>query len=742
MRNYKIPVSLITGEYVTKSYSHTVLTMKDDSLERVVEQSTENYNVIQPIVCPSGVTDENITFEGSNALTAFDKMFPNINSLAYGPMSTYAREALLSGFKVTVLNMRLEDSTYANAYVAMDVRVGTKESEKLTVYVHLDPETSYYTISTSMDDFEQSMIPDVKEVKVPKYIIDFKPFTIEGVKMGYIGTKTSDRDTRITAYLKGLFADTISTSASATVAPEDKFHLPIIGLFYRGRGSYGNTFTLNFSDSPNLTEDKYPTHVVEVKNQDVVEHKFDFNLFDITKYKLNMSFADRARDTCKITFTSTNKVETFRAYSVERKEAMKITPMLDKIVAKMKATIIAGIQEQFVGFTESSESDLNFLLKDISEWRGVFIPPRKQTMETPLSYVDIFKEHKFTSPQPVEFSACPTVIPLTEGKDGILGDLVDQGDFDWKATVTLNGNEVKPWEQMLLDYFNGVTDRSIYDPAMVRDGIIFGEGYPVKVQQAIDELTHYKKDIFNYDKSRPDFAYIRTPDDTISTMEDVFTWQKSFLNDENMAIVPNIGRFRFTDPYTGCQVYYSGFFSYLGKNGQLYSYLKSGSKDPFASGAWSIVNKAAENSQELIPKDEFEYTSLKGVDISYFTMQSTGKFKLGEEVAYNPGFTSVMKNLGSIINRNRILNIAYLILRDNRIISTSTTALDDLRDAILTAIKPYMAHFQDNVTVTVGVSQHPEEEGKDIVLADVQIFGESFSSRNRLAVTTKKLEKN
>lgn len=748
MNKKEIPIPMLTGQYVTLPYSHTLHTEYDKSEKEITPRSTENYSVIQAGYMPLGITDEWIGFEGPKAADIFLEHCGKPNILAYGSPGSYAYQALLSGFRVFFLNTRLPDATYPNMYLAFDVTFakGSTDADKFKFYGWMEPGGSQYYFALDRNDLPSDAHEDdsgsnIKEFSIPKTIIQFKPYSVTGAGKGTLGGRTTKKNGfKVVEYLRSQVKDTITKSSDKKIVSTEEFHLPYIGLFYRGRGAYGNVYKCEFSLSPITMDGKYPLFDLSIVNQNTIEHKFDFSLFDYPMYQVNMGFGDRATEECKLNFTETNRPDKFRAYMLSRREALSIGPVLEKVESKIYETMVAEIQKQFVSFLpDSSTHDLKDLMAEIQEWKSVFPKPEKASPETYLSIFNPFTTHKFTTPQPVEIKETPNSIPLSGGEDGELGKILEEGEFNWESEATVSGvnNDApfKIWEYMLNEAYSASTDKSLLDTRMVRDGIIIADSYPESVQKTIQDLVRYREDDFNYDKSRPDICAVITPDEKISDMDDVFTWLRVFGQEKNMGAIPNIGRFRFADPGTGAQVYLSGYFSYFGRNGQLYNYLKSGTTDPFASGSWSIVTKAARNSEELIPSEGSEFEQLTAFDITYYTQQSNGLFKLGLDAAFNPKKITVAKNLGYIINYNRIKNITYNILMDNRIMDPTTVNLTALEDLINAKIAPYTRIFKGRVTTKVSLSEHPQEMGKYIVLACTDIYGDHFSTTNRSQVT-------
>ena len=190
-------------------------------------------------------------------------------------------------------------------------------------------------------------------------------------------------------------------------------------------------------------------------------------------------------------------------------------------------------------------------------------------------------------------------------------------------------------------------------------------------------------------------------------MNDAIAWAHDILGDfkeKNIGMHPVIGSWMFTDPTTGGSYRYSGFFEYLGESSSLASYLLSGTSNSFASGDYSKIFGGADDSQELIPRTSEQKTDLVKADVMYYRRRSDGRYALGEDLGYNPGMMSSLKNIGSCIHFNRILNEAQCFMIDNVISNTDRDSLDLLQKGIEKRIAPYTKHFNNRVVVEVKVS--------------------------------------
>ena len=131
MKNKRVPVATITGYINTFQHSNTVLTITDESERDIPVVNSDNYTVIQPIYSPKGVTNEWVKIEGTDIVNTYLELFGAPNTAKYGPMATYAYNAVLGRFNAAVINMRPEGSTYPNTYLAFNIEKAKDEKVKL-----------------------------------------------------------------------------------------------------------------------------------------------------------------------------------------------------------------------------------------------------------------------------------------------------------------------------------------------------------------------------------------------------------------------------------------------------------------------------------------------------------------------------------------------------------------------------------------------------------------------------------
>lgn len=746
MRNKRIPEAMITSPKNVFRHPNSVITITDNSETPIPVVNSDNYTVFQPIYSPKGVTGEVILIEGTDIVGTYVKLFGTPNKVKYGPMSTIAYNAALSGFSVGVINMPAPGSRYANVYLAFEMKKSMCDDgetpKEAKIFMTQNSETQEYHIAFTREEVEKWLdtrkdTDTINELVIQGYEIGFSANTVEDLEI------ETDYDEFLseTAYK-------INVTDNSDIDAESEIHIPLFAVAYRGASSYGNGFTLEIQDQLDLLNDKYPYFNAVIKDKGTTKYEFPFALFDIPKGTLNYSFADRGTETCQITMTSTNSIQEFRTYSIERKKANKLEAAMTKAVEKQKKYLVNKIKEKYPAFDETtSKSNIKTYFDSLDQLSSLFKRGEDsdaRTNETPFSYVNPFKSHiDDTYLLPVYHSA-PRVLQFSSGVTGELEKLIQDEDFDMSQTLNEEvwdeeksdfvSKPYKVWDRMLIEAYTGVTDDSIFDPSIVKDAILFGEEYSVDVQEAVDELCRYHTDVVNYEKSRVDWCYIRTPESKIKTITQVLNWADGFGNKEkkNINMHPICGSWRFLDETTGNQERFNAFFDFLGEDGIFFKYLKSATPRSFASGTYSVITKGATNSQLLVPRTSTERESLKDRDVMYFRRRSDGTYSLGDDSGYNIGFDSVLKSLGSNIQFNRIMNIAYLILRDNRIINPTSDELEILKRKIETAIAQPMKHFNDMVKISLGISSDPDEAAKKVVLCEITVTGHEYSRYNRL----------
>lgn len=747
MRNKRVPEAMITSPKNVFRHPNSVITITDNSEIPIPVVNSDDYTVFQPIYSPKGVTGEVVLIEGTDIVGTYISLFGKPNKVKYGPMSTIAYNAALSGFNVGVINMPAPGARYANVYLAFEMKKimcpdGLTAQEE-TLFMAQNSDSQEYYIGRTKEEVE-NWLADRKEQDTINEIV------VEGYEFGFTVNTVEDLEieTDYDAYLSET-AYKVNVTDKAEIDKESEIHIPVFAIAYRGASAYGNSFTLEVQDQLDLLNSKYPYFQATINDKNTKKYEFPFALFDIPKGTLNYSFNDRGTATCQKIMTPTNSVQEFRTYSIERKKANKLEAAMETATKKQKDYFVKKIKEKYPAFDEkTSVSNIQVYFDALDVLKGMFSRDKSteegRTNETPFSYVNPFKEFEDSTYLLPLYKPASRVLQFASGVTGPLEQLIQDEDFDMEQTLTEEvwddesedfvDKPYKVWDRMLIEAYTGITDDSIFDPSIVRDAILFGEEYSNEVQEVVDELCRYHADVINYEKSRVDWCFIRTPDSKVKTITQVLNWADGFGNKEkkNINMHPICGSWRFLDETTGNQERFNAFFDFLGQDGIFYKYLKSATPRSFASGTYSVITKGATNSQLLVPRTSSERESLKDRDIMYFRRRSDGTYSLGDDSGYNIGFDSVLKSLGSNIQFNRIMNTAYLILRDNRIINPTADELEILKRKIETAIAQPMKHFNDKVKISLGVSTDPEEAAKKVVLCEITVTGHEYSRYNRL----------
>lgn len=748
MRNKVIPEYMIQSTYVAYNHPCTVVTITDNSQRPVTQVNSENYTVLQPVFMPKGPTDEIIVFEGSDIVTKWRDLMGTPNTALYGKFGTIAEEALKGRFSLATLNMRPPEATYANFYVAFDVKKAMDDEGNnavtKTLYVLLDSSTQEYTFSFIKEELqpegtELEPTQTITEIPLEMFEIGFKPYFIEDLK-----TSTDYNDyLSNTAYVNKIGKNNASID-------DTELHMPLFGLAYKGRGDYGNVFKAEFTTEPTKLNEVYSYYDCAIKDGAETDYEFTFSIFDIARGQLNYGFGDRALLACRTTFTATNFTQVFNSYSASRQLQNKAEAVVKAATTKTLGNALAKIKEKFPTFNETTDtSNWDEIVEAINVMQNLFHRNRDtvegKSVETPFSYVnpwDVIKDED-KAKMPWVYNSCASTIPFTGGSMGPLGDILNDDGFDWNTTLEeeipdeMTGvptkKKYKIWDRMLTQFFTGETDDCIFDPTIVRDAIIFADDYPLDVQEVIDDFTRYREGEVNFEKGRCDMCFIRTPDQSVKTITGALDWQASFLNTtKNINMHPVIGAWRFTDPSTGAQETYQAFFDYLGTDSSLFNYLSSCVPDSFASGDWSMISKGAVGSMTLVPRTHTERESLANRDIIYYKRRPGGYYTLGHDTGYNVGVDSVLKSIGSNIQFNRILNLALMELLKNQIINPTKDRLNILQRDIELAIAQPAKHFNGKVAVSIGLSTHEKEVDKKVVLCEITVTGHEYSRSNRL----------
>lgn len=746
MKSKIIPEAMIQSPYVAYNHPCSVVTISDRSERPIPQINSEGYTFLLPIFMPKGVTDEIVVLEGNDTLNKFRKLFGEPNTASYGKWGTIAEQIIKGRFNLATLNMRPPEATNANFYVAFCLKKAMDEkgtsAKTKTLYVLQDSSASEYTFSFVKEELQptgEELEPTqtITEIPVEMFEIGFKPYYIEKCK-------------NTTEYAKYLSEEALinKVGTSSNTIDDTELNVPLFGLAYRGRGDYGNAFKATFKSEPTKMMDVYPYFNCTVSDGAEVDFKFTFTMFDIAKNSVNYGFGDRALLACRTMFSQNNAVQVHNSYLASR----KIQNTLEKTVAaageKTKAYLLAKIKEKFPAFNETSSTSNWEEFVDIINAVPAMFTRNKTTLagksvETPLSYVNPFDKLVDMEKYPWSYVPCNDTISYTGGEMGPLGDAINDEGFDINQELTekvpnpLTGipedKKYKFWERALLNFFKGKTDDALFDPTIVRDAIIYGEDYPLTVQEAVEEFTRYREGDVNFEEGRCDMCYIRTPLDSVATIQDVLDWQREFLNPtKNLNMHPWVGSWRFTDPSTGSQEQYNGFFDYLGTDSTLFRYLSSCTPDSFAAGDFSIITKGALNSMKLVPRTHAEREELANRDIIYYKRRPGGLYALGNDTGYNIGMLSVLKTVGSNIQFNRILNLALMELLKNQIINPTKDRLAILQRDIEEAIAVPAKHFNSAVSVKLGISSHEKEVDRKVVLCEITVIGNEYSRSNRL----------
>ena len=763
MKSRIVPVDLITSPYISMRHSYVALTITDNSEREYTNVEAVNYGCYQPMFAPKGITNQLIFFEGDDVVNKFTTMFGTPDTGKYGPMFTYALEILKSGFTLGTINIRPQEATYPNFYLGLNIGAvedeATGKPKTTTLYIEYEADEDYYHM-----DMVKDRLPNkdaIIEVEFPVIEAKFDNYCIDGLT----------RDTDIDEYL-GKTAVKLSVDGGDVVTLNDYIHVPLIGLAYRGAGDYNN-FRAVFNNDQGLLNSNYPIFGCTIYDGSTQKYNFNFCLFDVAnEYNVNQSFENRGTATCKVVFNEStkNSVQEFRPYSLSKKIANKITAGVEDVCNKFQADLLRRVKEQIPTFDpDASQSDWYNIISYYTYLISVFTKNEaNKSLETPLSrtnpfalsYVGGFND------SPILIKCASAVQKFSGGTMGPLSDILDEEGFSFDImldvpseedviildsltvesgsveigtpftfTVTLS-TEPAQQTQFFVDElkrcYGGDIDPAVLDPSFMRDAIIFGEWYPNELQEHIAEFVRYHDGNINYDGGRCDMTYIRTPPLSVTTIDEAIEWAQSFGSNKNMNMHTVIGRWSFTDPSTGSSEKFSAFFDYLGSNAVLYNYLTSYTPDSIASGSYSEIISGAENTQELVPKTKTERETLAKADVMFYARKSNGNYALSEDSAHIPDIDSVMKNVGSCVHFNKMINRLYCFARDNKIVNATDENLTILKTKAYDLISEIAAAFNDNITLSTLLSDHEYEKDSDVVLYQLNVIGHSYSRHARV----------
>lgn len=726
MKSLISSINMATGPYVTRRAPGTLVQINDNSATPLPEVSTFDYSALQVIYSPKGITNKFICVEGDDVLTKYDKLFGKGNTNLYGPMATYARRFLEAGLNLNVMNVAPPDARHANMHVSFvieQVKTGSLNTPKeLTVFGYNDTETGEY-----MFGFDKTLLPgtadQIKEIKIPE------------IRFGFVSKYIQDVDHTYDPE-QFLGVDDVKTELPTSKDPADlAINIPVFGLFYEGATEYGNNFSFNVTDTDVVINNKYPLYKATIMDKEAKEFEYNFTLFNITQDNLSTSFRDTTNKTCKMHFTSKNSINLFRPYMLSRKLANKTKTLVPAALKLITDNFLAKVKLAFPGFDETtSDSNVNEIIGTTTSYALHYQTQNTEigrTLETPFSKTTPWTMIE-TTDMLLTHATVSRKLVLEGGSSGKLKDILDESEFDWNIRYAQEDEPV--FVKMFKDAYAGKTDSSIFDQALVKDSLMIGDTYPLEIQEVMEDLCRYKEDIIYNDRTRPDMSYVRTPASSITDFNSVLSWIESWKNipnSRNVNCKPMVGRASFEDPTTGGQNKFELFFDYFGTNSALTAWLKSGTRNPFASGAWSDIATAVAGTEELVPNDK-EREVLSQKDVNYFVRKSDKTLALGEDTSMFLDHSSVLKNIGTTLHFNRILNIVSLIARDNPIIDPTKENMDAVVRKMMKKAAMPAKHFGNTLIIEPFISTHEMESGRNVVVYSVSVEGGDYSRHNKV----------
>lgn len=745
IRNYELPsTNMIVGSGVdTSKASHVVLTIEDLTVKPKTIVNNSPYVVQVLGYYYKGITDKDVVIEGNDKVTKYERIFGKPNTSLYGPGATLALEAINAGFNLSTFNVRSEEATFPNYYIAFTITDkptvnGVPSPTALTkiLYVWHDTVADKYYIAGIQSDLPPEALPaEIIEVECPIYQYQHSTRYMADAKslmeiQPYLTTPVADG---------GSVVDTVDPVT--TVTPEN-VHIPYHGLIYNGRSEYGNYFKTTYKTLNSLIDEKYllfENKTIDSSNNNLeMLFNFSFSQYQSVKtgQKLNYPILVTQEGSVDMEVNN-NSVELFTGFTGEKKTINKIKTTADACVTKTLNSALAAIKVAFPLFDETAETMSNWQeVVDATKLISDTFTYTNPINENALSYCDPFKELPADPLTLGNYIPASTTIYMAGGTDELATELHANGyDINKTEVPSLPGKPIFP--DLFEKYYTGVLTDTIYEPAITRAALVLGEGYPNDLQEAICKLTAFKPEMFNVENVRADWLYIRTPDESqVKTLDDVITWGRGFVDPNNPNCKTFIGSWNFYDE-SDAQIHrFSCVYDWLGVDGGLYPALISGTPDSFASGTHSKIRRAERNSHNLVPTGSSTYRdTLYDLDINFYTNTLDRGFALSEDTSGNRGYESMLKSLISCINFNSIANTTYLYMRDNKITRPTISKFNNMVADIRDLSAQYIKHFANGVKIEVKLDDNPYSVGTDVVLAHISVSNNKYSRYARVLMS-------
>lgn len=732
----KIPVSpQINGSYNALQYPSTVITRLDTTVPTEQLITSSDFSLNLPIISPKGPTNKLVVFQGTDCLNKFVKLFGKpLSSRIYGKNMSYAFHGVKSGFALTTANVRSANSTYANYIYNFRVRNTDNAGNihKKVLWIELDPLTNYYHMN-----YDKSKLPGVNpQVNTDVFFYEIKVETLYESNL-----------TDITQCFKDLTTNFTTSVPSTPVVDTVDVSIPISGLVYSGAGNYGNNYNIvnTYTTSYDSTFE-YPVYTTNISDGTSLEYPNNYYTLTETTYAgSSLYYLDIMNTNLSMqtnTINGNDMVTVFESFMQESKVLHEITPIINKIIAKTKIHFEASIKSVFPSFNLLNQGDHISILAETEALQETFRVSDDLTKnETPISHFNILKTVNPTLGLYL-ITAGLNNIKLDGGFDPLTQTMKTKG-FDWKYTPD-NGVSY-PFIDIFKNYYEGRISNALFDPTYAPDAILICDNYDRAVQESVLNLVNSPMGAEISETKRTDFTAILNKPIDMTNDE----WIASL---PYLTLTPNIvkvlGSFKFKESNSGVVDRYMFFFEYfLDGNSELLSYLKSGTKNAFGYGNYSLITKAVGMSEEDIPSTSIDKTKLTDQNCMFLERRDNGLYGLAFDTSSKfKGKVSVLQNLGSIILFNKLQYIGEITMRSNRILTidlsnpSTNPEFPILVSLVNTRQARFVRHF-NNVTNTIYYSTHPLEKDKFIPILEIYVEGNTMSYRNRVQVVSSNVPK-
>lgn len=588
--------------YGKQPFPHVSLTINDNSLATLAGGATGNVGRMGMGIFANYGPDDRTLYIRSEAefYELFGKQTINKHSL----MGKACIKALRRGGHIIV--RRLTDSASKNANASLDVTVSTP-AEARTIYLNLKTSEWSQVQPTGTVDVDYIAV----ETTAPTFAYGYRNHT---------GLKTVDH--------------------AEMVAPETTdgvVKIPAYVLMRTGSGSAGNKTKVAFSKTKVLSNNKDNTYAMNViLTEDSTE-----------KYRIN-GVIDSRYETTPLNI---REVLNRQSYQLNVHSSESNLELISSSVIEGLDVAIADLELAAAGFP------LRPAITDILTTEIATLVAIKESIENDDIQATAVTSFFGASDRFPSFSAIfETGDYISEVKlaGGTNGELL-KGKFDWNYTITEGGEEVKIYEKLMKEFFEGAIDPEILDFNISPIDFIPDVAFPVAVKETLSTFCKEGK--------RRDVICTIAPSKCASVTE-LKSFDEGFkINNYNAFKVPNWVDVYDTDELKTIQV--PATYCLIDT---IYDFINDGWSDPPLSGR--VVPGPVEGT--VIPKidilnDIEDKTYLVNNSWNYLSSSTVGYILDGQMGAStDPQTVSVLQEFHNAFLISRVIKKITDVLNRNK----------------------------------------------------------------------------